>query len=110
MSTTLEIDRLALKAKFFRGFADPTRLSILESLRKGERTVGEIVSDTQQSQPNVSNHLGCLRDCGLVVAKRDGRNVLYSTSNGRIAHLLEDADRVLSEVNEQVYKCTRYRG
>lgn len=110
MSSTIQIDRLALKAKFFRGFADPTRLSILECLRKGAKTVGDIVSHTEQGQPNISNHLGCLRDCGLVIAKRDGRNVLYSISNERIAHLLEDADRVLSDVNERVYKCTRYRG
>lgn len=78
-------------------------------MRKGKRTVSAIVSSTGQAQPNISNHLGCLRDCGLVVAKRDGRNVLYSIRNERIAHLPEDADRVLSEVYEDVYKCTRYR-
>lgn len=110
MSATLQLNRLALKAKLFRGFADATRLSILECLRKGEKTVAEIVSDTEQGQPNVSNHLGCLRDCGLVTAKREGRNVVYSIRNERITHLLEDADRILAEINEEIYKCTRYRG
>ncbi len=110
MSATLQIDRLTLKAKLFRGFADPTRLSILETLRKGGKTVSDIVSDTRQAQPNISNHLSCLRDCGLVVAKRDGRNIVYSISNERILHLLQDTDRVLSEIYEDVYKCTRYRG
>lgn len=55
---------LALKAKLFRGFADPSRLSILEALRDGSLSVGEIATATALSQPNVSNHLSCLLDCG----------------------------------------------
>ena len=63
-STTSSID---LQAKLFRGFADPSRLGILDALRNGPLTVSEIVEATSLSQPNVSNHLGCLRDCGLNV-------------------------------------------
>ena len=64
-SITSSID---LQAKLFRGFADSSRLSILEALREGERTVSDIVQTTGFTQPNVSNHLSCLRDCGLVTA------------------------------------------
>jgi len=106
---TLEIDPLTLKAKFFRRFADPTRLSIIECLRRGEKAVGEIVSETRQAQPNVSNHLGCLRDCGLVKTRRDGKNVLYSLSNGKIKTFLLETDRLLSVVYEEIYRCTRYK-
>ena len=66
--------RLALKAKFFRGLAEPSRLAILEALLDGPRTVSQIVVATGLSQPNASAHLGCLRDCGLVVREPRGRH------------------------------------
>lgn len=100
----------SLRAKLFRGFADPSRLSILEGLRAGPRTVSEIVEATGLSQPNVSNHLGCLRDCGLVRAEQQGRYVRYQLSDARVAELLRVADEVLAEVARGVYECTRYDG
>lgn len=99
---------LALKAKLFRGLADRSRLAILESLREGPRTVGEIVQATGLSQPNVSNHLQCLWDCGLVQRERDGRFVRYRLTDPRVDALLGLADRILAEVARGVYQCTRY--
>lgn len=97
-----------LAAKLFRGFADPSRLAILQALREGPRTVGEIVAATGLSQPNVSNHLACLRDCGLVAATPRGRFVFYALSDPRVAQLLQLADELLAEVARGVYECTRY--
>lgn len=97
-----------LKAKLFRGFADPSRLSILEILRNGPRTVGAIVEATGLSQPNASNHLGCLRDCGLVTSTQQGRYVHYALSDARVAQLLELVDELLADVAKGVYECTRY--
>lgn len=97
-----------LQAKLFRGFADPSRLTILEALREGERTVGDLVQTTSLSQPNVSNHLGCLRDCGLVTARQQGRNVFYSLSDPRVGQLLLLADELLGEVARGVYECVHY--
>jgi DNA-binding transcriptional ArsR family regulator len=99
---------LELKAKLYRGFADPTRLSIIESLRTGERTVGAIVEAVGQSQPNVSNHLSCLKECGLVSTRRDGRSIYYSIASDRVRCLLEDGDKVVAEVGDKMSKCTRY--
>ncbi len=99
---------LELKAKLFRGFADPTRLSILESLREGERTVGVIAEAIGQSQSNVSNHLSCLKECGLVVARRNGKSIFYSLSSDSVQGLLKDGDIVLDEVRGCVRSCTRY--
>lgn len=99
---------LAVKAKFFRGFGDPSRLSIIEALRDGPHTVGEIVAATGLSQPNVSNHLGCLRDCGLVVAERNGRYVSYHISDDRVGEILALAESLLADVAQGVYQCTRY--
>ena len=100
--------KLSLKAKLFRGFSDPSRLSILEVLRRGPLTVSEIVTATGLTQSNTSNHLGCLRDCGLVVADQEGRYSLYRLSDDRVGQLLELADIVLADVARGVYECTRY--
>ena len=97
-----------LQAKLFRGFSDPSRLGILDALRNGPLTVSEIVEATGLSQPNVSNHLGCLRDCGLVVAEQEGRYVTYHLSDDRVGELLSLAESLLADVARGVYECTRY--
>jgi ArsR family transcriptional regulator, cadmium/lead-responsive transcriptional repressor len=98
----------ALKAKLFRGFSDPSRLSILEALRDGPLTVGAIVEKTNLSQSNVSNHLRCLADCELVISAPQGRYTLYRLSDPRVATVLELTDALLSDVARGVYECTRY--
>lgn len=108
MITVAQPSALALKAKLYRGLADPSRLAILEALRATPRTVGEIVEATGLSQPNTSNHLSCLRDCGLVVAEQQGRFVRYRLSDDRVAALLGLADELLADVAKGVYACTRY--
>ena len=100
---------MGLKAKLFRGFSDPSRLSILEALRAGPLTVTEIVAVTGLNQPNASSHLGCLRDCGLVSAEQQGRYVRYQLSDRRVATLLRVAEELLADVAKGVYECTRYR-
>jgi ArsR family transcriptional regulator, cadmium/lead-responsive transcriptional repressor len=105
---TAHAQGVALQAKLFRGFADPSRLAILEALRDGPRTVSELVASTGLSQSNTSNHLACLRDCGLVVSTQRGRFVTYQLSDPRIETLLSLADEVLADVARGVYECTRY--
>jgi ArsR family transcriptional regulator, cadmium/lead-responsive transcriptional repressor len=99
---------IEIQAKLFRGFSDPSRLSIMDVLRDGARTVSEIVETTGLTQSNVSNHLGCLRDCGLVTAKQQGRFVYYELSDDRVGQLLILADELLADVAKGVYECTRY--
>lgn len=99
---------IEIQAKLFRGLSDPSRLSILESLRDGAMTVTEIVEETGLSQSNVSNHLGCLRDCGLVAAEQQGRFAYYELSDRRVEQLLTLADELLADVAKGVYECTRY--
>ena len=108
MLMTANAQAVALKAKLFRGFADPSRLSILDALRAGPLTVSEIVVATGLSQSNASNHLGCLRDCGLVVAEQAGRYVTYHLSDDRVGELLTLTESLLSDVARGVYECTRY--
>lgn len=104
----LATEHLKLKAKFFRGLADPTRLSILECLRDGEVQATKIAERLNQTQSNVSNHLSCLVECGLIKNKRDGRNIYYSIRNEKVKEMLADADRVLKQVYEEIAACARY--
>ncbi|WP_376793214.1 ArsR/SmtB family transcription factor [Thermoflexus sp.] len=101
---------LTLKAKFFRGLADPSRLALLEALRGGEKTVSELVAATGLSQPNASAHLACLKECGLVTSRPQGRFVYYALADPRIEDLLRIAEGILADVAAQVYACTRYEG
>lgn len=108
MLQSRESTGLAVKAKLFRGFGDPSRLHILDALRRGPLTVSDLVAATGLSQPNVSNHLGCLRDCGLVVARQAGRYVTYQLSDDRVGDLIALAESLVADVARGVYECTRY--
>jgi DNA-binding transcriptional ArsR family regulator len=105
---SLQLQKLTLKAKLFRGLGDSTRLSILESLRAGEKSTSQIVEEVGQSQSNVSNHLACLLDCGLVKNRRQGRNIYYSLSDKKVSKLLEESDAILFEIAREIYECVNY--
>jgi DNA-binding transcriptional ArsR family regulator len=61
----------------FRALADETRRRILEFLRPGPRTSGEIADQFHSSWPTISRHLAVLRAAGLVVAERKGQEIYY---------------------------------
>ena len=91
----------------FHGFADRNRLRILEQLASGERRVSDIVAATGLAQPNVSTHLACLWECGLVSRERRGREVHYRLLDG-VAELLEAGDRILASTGTTVGACPNY--
>jgi DNA-binding transcriptional ArsR family regulator len=97
-----------LKAKLFRGLADPSRLAVLEALRDRRRCVSDLARQTGLSQPSVSAHLACLQDCGLVSRAREGRFVFYAIAHKEAILVLEDAEAILGRVGDHVYTCTRY--
>lgn len=101
---------LPLKAKFFRGLADPSRLSILDFLRDGPKCVYEIAAGTHLSQPNTSAHLACLEDCGLVQKERQGKFIYYRVAHKEAIALLNQAEAILGKVGDHIYQCTRYEG
>ena len=108
MFSNAEKNALATKAKLFRGFGDSSRLAILEVLLEGPKSVGDIVRATGLSQPNVSSHLSCLRDCGLVTAQQQGQYVVCQLSDPRVNEILDLASSLLADVAKGVYACTRY--
>ena len=76
-SGKLSSEMIELVAQRFQALAEPARLNILQTLRSGERTVGEIVEATELTQPNVSRHLQLLHGLGFVERRKDGVHVHY---------------------------------
>ncbi|WP_049786164.1 ArsR/SmtB family transcription factor [Pseudarthrobacter phenanthrenivorans] len=77
-------------ARFGRALGDPTRAAILMELRTGPAFPSDLAEQIGVSRQILSNHLACLRDCGLVAAEPDGRRVRYELSDGRLRHALDD--------------------
>ena len=100
-----------LVAKYFRGLGDPSRLRILELLRsEGELSVSELVERLGLPQPKVSNHLACLRWCGFIEARREGRTVYNRIADTRVATILDLAESLLADNAEHVAACCRIEG
>jgi len=97
-----------LKAKLFRGLGDPTRLAVLEALRPGPRCVSDLAQVTRLAQPNLSMHLACLRACGLVRARRNGRFVYYELADPRVIEVLHGAEQLLQSIARRLEACPRY--
>ena len=76
-------------ADVFRLLAEPSRRRLLEALRSGERSVGDLVGRTRMSQPSVSKQLRILRDSGVVRLRAAGRQHLYSIRGGALREASE---------------------
>lgn len=70
-----DLDRVA---SFFRAFAEPTRLALMQELKDGPKTVGELVDTIATTQANISKHLRILHDAGMVERRKDGTRAIYS--------------------------------
>jgi len=86
-----------LHAQFCQALADPTRIMLLYTLAEGPRNVGELATELKLSQPNVSRHLKVLRERGMVVATREGANVVYSLADKRVLKALDLMREVLGD-------------
>jgi ArsR family transcriptional regulator, cadmium/lead-responsive transcriptional repressor len=100
---------VALAAKLFRGLADPTRLGILLALQAGELRVTDLVAEIGGSQANISGHLACLKDCGLIADRAQGRANFYRMARPELAALLHAAEELLAGVGHDVDLCPNYR-
>ncbi|AIQ13745.1 ArsR/SmtB family transcription factor [Paenibacillus durus] len=99
------MDHLDVTAKFIRGFADKTRLQILYSLIQEGKTVSQLIEEIGASQSRISQHLACLRDCGIVESRQEGKYVYYSVKNEDIISLLRMFDIALQPVKSLVSCC-----
>jgi ArsR family transcriptional regulator len=94
-----------LLARFFRGLDDPTRVLILLLLQEGEKSVSELVALIGSPQGRVSTHLSCLRWCGYVTTRRDGRNIYYRLADDRIIALLRIGEELMAEHARELLSC-----
>ncbi len=82
--------RSAALSRFGYALSDPTRAEILLKLREAPGYPSELADTIGVSRQILSNHLACLRGCGLVVAQPEGRRSRYELADKRIAHALDD--------------------
>ena len=105
-----ESEDMCLLARFFNGFANSTRLSILLLLAdQGEMKVGDLVSELDAPQPRVSDHLRCLAWCGYVRVRREGRNAYYSVADDRVLEMLDLGKSLLRDNLEHVEACSEIK-
>lgn len=88
----LELDALT---RFGHALSDSTRIRILDLLRRAPRYPADMADELDVTKQSISNHLACLRGCGLVVQESEGRRSRYQLADSRIAHALEDLHRVV---------------
>ncbi|WP_431896371.1 Cd(II)/Pb(II)-sensing metalloregulatory transcriptional regulator CmtR [Nonomuraea sp. bgisy101] len=91
--------RLDAMARIGRALADPNRCRLLIALLQGPSYPARLADELGLTRQNVSNHLACLRGCGLVVAVPEGRQTRYEISDGRLAHAIEDLIHVALAVD-----------
>lgn len=92
----------------FHSLSDGTRLAIVRRLAEGEARVADLVARLGLAQSTVSKHVACLRDCGLVDGRPEGRQVFYSLSRPELLDLLAAAETVLAATGDAVALCPRY--
>jgi ArsR family transcriptional regulator, cadmium/lead-responsive transcriptional repressor len=101
-----ESEDMCLLARFFNGFANSTRLSILLLLaRDGETKVGDLVRELGAPQPRISDHLRCLAWCGYVKVRREGRNAYYSIADDRVLEMVRLGETMLRDNLEHIEVC-----
>ena len=93
----------------FRSLGDPTRLAILQHLSLGEYKVVDLTAHLGLAQSTVSAHLACLRDCGLVTSRPQGRASMWSlTRAAELLELLAAAEQLLAATGDAVALCPTY--
>lgn len=96
--------------ELFRGLADPTRLAILQHLSLGEHRVVDLTTHLGLAQSTVSQHVACLRGCGLLSARTEGRSTLYALARPELMDLLAAAERLLEATGNGVVLCPSSAG
>ncbi len=92
----------------FHSLSDGARLAIVQRLAGGEARVADLIAELGLAQSTVSAHVACLRDCGLVVGRPQGRQVFYSLTRPELMDLLASAETLLAATGNAVALCPSY--
>lgn len=98
--TTATTSRLDVMNRLGRAMADPSRSRILMTLLEGPHYPSQLATGLGLSPQTVSNHLACLRDCGIVVAEPEGRQVRYEISDPHLSQAMTALVSVVLAVDE----------
>lgn len=101
MNTTLEFDAIA---RFGHALSDPTRVKILMMLTEQPCYPADMATNIQVTRQSISNHLACLKGCGLVNQDTRGRRVQYRLSDAKLNHALLDLRDVVLKTDPEVCK------
>ncbi len=96
-----------LTSRFFQVLSDPTRLRIVDLLLDGEKNVGELVEALGMQQGRVSSHLACLRWCGFIGTRREGKYIYYRVTDPRVRDLMGLAHQLLADNAGEIASCFR---
>lgn len=100
---------LTAAAALFRGLGDSSRLAIMRHLLLGEHRVVDLTAHLGLAQSTVSKHLACLRDCGLVTSRPEGRASVFSlTQPDLVLQALATAEELLAATGDAVTLCPVY--
>ena len=94
----------------FHSLSDATRLAIVRRLAAGEARVTDLMGELGLAQSTVSAHVACLRGCGLIEGRPEGRQVFYALSRPELMDLLIAAEAVLAASGNAVALCPKYGG
>ena len=97
-------------ARFGHALSDPTRARLLLALREAPGYPAELAEALGVSRQSLSNHLACLRGCGLVVTEPEGRRVRYELADPRLRHALDDLVGVVLAAEEALCAAAGPRG
>ncbi|MGQ9653903.1 MAG: ArsR/SmtB family transcription factor [Thermodesulfobacteriota bacterium] len=89
------------KAAILKALAQPTRLRILDMLKAGERCVCEMYPELGQEQPNISKHLGLMKQAGILESRKEGLRVIYWIKNPEALEILRHAEAILKKEAEE---------
>lgn len=95
-------------AALFHSLGDPTRLAIVKRMAGEEVRVAELTGELGLAQSTVSAHVACLRDCGLVEGRVQGRSVYYSLTRPELMDMLAAAEVLLAATGNAVSLCPNY--
>ena len=89
MSRAEAVEFYELHARVCKAIADGKRLLIINELRDGPRSVGELADALGIPQANASQHLAILRDRGIVTARRSGSSIHYSLTSSKVVEAID---------------------
>lgn len=104
----LEDERIYdMQAGLCKALSNPARLMVIDVLKMGEVSVGDLAEKLGRPQSNLSQHLSVLRSHGIVTSRREGSNVLYSLTSPKIVKACSLVRQILRDQTEELEKLTR---